>query len=199
MAWSSSLALRSLDFRLTHCILRQLRLDQESDPSLDPSTSNCSLPGLSLKLSRRALLVVQYTGWDLRQIECSLRTPALTRLQQRDANAELSKLLLTLASEQGEIRAALVLQINHTYRQLDLTDPYTLFSLYNSMNSYMSSLPIPRPEPASQSSRVVSLAAPKYVVKQVLFWSHHLLASSKRKDILNWSRELALWGIIKPG
>jgi len=35
--------------------------------------------------------------------------------------------------------------------------------------------------------------------KTVLLWSHHLLATSKRKDIVSWSRELRLAGYSRPG
>ena len=36
-------------------------------------------------------------------------------------------------------------------------------------------------------------------VKRTILWSHHLLATSKRKDIVNWSRELRLGGYSRPG
>lgn len=36
-------------------------------------------------------------------------------------------------------------------------------------------------------------------IKRVLLWSHHLLAISKRKDIVSWSSELSLAGLSKPG
>jgi len=36
-------------------------------------------------------------------------------------------------------------------------------------------------------------------IKTVLLWSHHLLATSKRKDIVAWSRELRLGGYSRPG
>ncbi|KAF4549926.1 Hypothetical protein D9617_19g102310 [Elsinoe fawcettii] len=36
-------------------------------------------------------------------------------------------------------------------------------------------------------------------IKLVLLWSHHLLATSKRKDIVSWSRELHLSGFSRPG
>lgn len=37
------------------------------------------------------------------------------------------------------------------------------------------------------------------VMKRILIWTHHLLALSKRKDIIQWSSELHLNGISKPG
>lgn len=36
-------------------------------------------------------------------------------------------------------------------------------------------------------------------LKIVLMWSHHLLATSKRKDIVAWSHELQLWVLSRPG
>ena len=36
-------------------------------------------------------------------------------------------------------------------------------------------------------------------IKRTLLWSHHLLATSKRKDIIVWSRELHLGGYSRPG
>lgn len=36
-------------------------------------------------------------------------------------------------------------------------------------------------------------------MKECVLWSHHLLATGKRKDIVNWASELQLYGISKPG
>lgn len=36
-------------------------------------------------------------------------------------------------------------------------------------------------------------------VKQVVIWSHHLLATSKRRAIQSWSKELSLRGYARPG
>ncbi|CAD0097799.1 unnamed protein product [Aureobasidium mustum] len=36
-------------------------------------------------------------------------------------------------------------------------------------------------------------------IKRVVIWSHHLLATSKRKDIQAWSKELSLSGFSRPG
>ncbi|GAM89643.1 hypothetical protein ANO11243_076820 [Dothideomycetidae sp. 11243] len=36
-------------------------------------------------------------------------------------------------------------------------------------------------------------------IRLQLFWAHHLLATSKRKDIQSWSRELHLTGWARPG
>ncbi|KAK4994013.1 hypothetical protein LTR66_005874 [Elasticomyces elasticus] len=48
-------------------------------------------------------------------------------------------------------------------------------------------------EPKSQKNS----AEPK--IKRVVIWSHHLLSTSKRRDILAWSRELHLRGFSRPG
>lgn len=42
-------------------------------------------------------------------------------------------------------------------------------------------------------------AAGPFQLKTTLLWSHHLLATSKRKDIVAWSTELSLYGLSKPG
>lgn len=36
-------------------------------------------------------------------------------------------------------------------------------------------------------------------IRRQLFWAHHLLATSKRRDIVSWSRELRLSGWSRPG
>lgn len=40
---------------------------------------------------------------------------------------------------------------------------------------------------------------PSPPVKQVVIWSHHLLATSKRRSIQTWSKELHLSGFARPG
>lgn len=55
--------------------------------------------------------------------------------------------------------------------------------------------------PAESSSRQADLAEPTKNVrlKSALLWSHHLLATSKRKDIQHWAVELEVWAIAKLG
>jgi len=36
-------------------------------------------------------------------------------------------------------------------------------------------------------------------IKRAVIWSHHLLATSKRRSIINWSKELHLGGYSRPG
>ncbi|GAB7356285.1 hypothetical protein MBLNU459_g7090t1 [Dothideomycetes sp. NU459] len=40
---------------------------------------------------------------------------------------------------------------------------------------------------------------PSHAIKRVVIWSHHLLATSKRRDIQVWSKELNLSGFARPG
>lgn len=52
----------------------------------------------------------------------------------------------------------------------------------------------PRPYPGSSAQQ-----QQQQIIKRTLLWSHHLLATSKRKAILTWSRELCLGGYSRPG
>lgn len=36
-------------------------------------------------------------------------------------------------------------------------------------------------------------------IKRIVIWSHHLLATSKRRDIQSWSKDLCLGGFARPG
>lgn len=36
-------------------------------------------------------------------------------------------------------------------------------------------------------------------MKRVIFWSHHLVAPSKRKQFAAWCPELQVWGLLKLG
>lgn len=41
---------------------------------------------------------------------------------------------------------------------------------------------------------------PKHLImKRVIFWSHHLVAPSKRKQFAAWCPELQVWGLLKLG
>jgi len=40
---------------------------------------------------------------------------------------------------------------------------------------------------------------PQCDMKRVLFWSHHLVAPSKRKQFAAWCPELSVWGVLKLG
>lgn len=36
-------------------------------------------------------------------------------------------------------------------------------------------------------------------MSRVIFWSHHLIAPSKRRDFVKWSSELSIWTLLKIG
>lgn len=72
-------------------------------------------------------------------------------------------------------------------RHIASDDPY----LRNAVASHSIPPPI---DPPPSTRRPTSIT-----IKQLLFWSHHLKATSKRKDIVQWGSELGLWGISKPG
>lgn len=57
------------------------------------------------------------------------------------------------------------------------------------------------PESGSAGGKTASKEAvrAKERIKRVVIWSHHLLATSKRRDIITWSRELRLSGYSRPG
>lgn len=52
---------------------------------------------------------------------------------------------------------------------------------------------------AGANTQSIGAKTRKARIKRVLLWSHHLLATSKRKDIVTWSRELHLGGYSRPG
>ncbi|WFD20169.1 hypothetical protein MCAP1_002413 [Malassezia caprae] len=52
-------------------------------------------------------------------------------------------------------------------------------------------------EPSVCEERSANL--PQYDMKRVLFWSHHLVATSKRKQFAAWCPELSVWGVLKLG
>jgi hypothetical protein len=66
------------------------------------------------------------------------------------------------------------------------------------LQNHLNENPLPAVPAESQEESQVE-EAPDLCLKRVLIWSHHLLAISKRKDIVNWASELQLWGYSKPG
>lgn len=59
-------------------------------------------------------------------------------------------------------------------------------------------------ESKTDTSALAKSALPQHLggrgsVKTALFWSHHLLATSKRKDLQHWSTELGVWTLAKIG
>ncbi|KAH8926027.1 hypothetical protein BT69DRAFT_1215854, partial [Atractiella rhizophila] len=80
---------------------------------------------------------------------------------------------------------------------------FPLFDIIMRLREYLSDNPIiPTTESAPSITASASTFTPLAEInrsKLVLFWSHHLLATSKRKSIVDWCDELGLWGVAKPG
>lgn len=66
-----------------------------------------------------------------------------------------------------------------------------LFSVTLFLQQYL--IDHPPEEPAqTKSAEPEHAPLPAFQIKRILIWTHHLLALSKRKDIVNWSSELNL-------
>ncbi|PRP79763.1 RWD domain containing 2B, partial [Planoprotostelium fungivorum] len=74
---------------------------------------------------------------------------------------------------------------------------YRVYNLYTRCIEHLSDMVFTE-EPARETSAEDPKDEPVNV-SLVVIWSHHLLATSKRKDILEWSEELDLCTISKPG
>ncbi|WFD44000.1 hypothetical protein MPSI1_002665 [Malassezia psittaci] len=74
-----------------------------------------------------------------------------------------------------------------------------VFDIYTSLKEYVSAyeehvkspLTEPLPEEITKPS--------KLDMKRIIFWSHHLIAPSKRKQFAAWCPELHVWGLFKLG
>lgn len=55
-----------------------------------------------------------------------------------------------------------------------------------------------KPEPSSSEPHV-TVPPKQLAMRRVIFWSHHLVAPSKRKELTAWCAELSVWGILKLG
>lgn len=81
-------------------------------------------------------------------------------------------------------------------------EDYPIFELFSALQETLVGLPdaktqnaVETDDNAGSSSRV----PPKLATKCSLLWAHHLLATSKRKDIQHWAAELQVWAIAKTG
>lgn len=86
---------------------------------------------------------------------------------------------------------------------------HRIFDLFTYLQSFLMEHPI---ETATESEpRAVDASAnvkeappskpvpPSRTLTRVIFWSHHLIANSKRKDYSNWAKELDVWILLKIG
>ncbi|BGP12434.1 hypothetical protein JCM10213_007000 [Rhodosporidiobolus nylandii] len=135
-------------------------------------------PTLSLRLAPQVDLSVQYRTDG--PPDFVLHSLVLGREEQARLAAELDK-------EVQKIR--------------DDDEPLPVFTLFTVLQEWLTANPLPssRQSSAEPAPPPVRPKAGPLQLKVVLLWSHHLLATSKRKDIVAWSTELELWGLSKPG
>ncbi|BGP21381.1 DUF1115 domain containing protein [Rhodotorula toruloides] len=136
------------------------------------------LPTISLRISDSIELTAEYRAHPAPP-ELSLHCLRLERDEQADLRRQLEEVFK---------------------RCQDEADPLPVFNVLTALQEYLAAHP---PASASHPSTPPNLTRPHHFgrlqLKTVLMWSHHLLATSKRKDIVAWSTELELWGLSKPG
>ncbi|KAK4057704.1 hypothetical protein OIO90_001352 [Microbotryomycetes sp. JL221] len=180
-------------------LLRSMLVDGEFDWELEPDDVKRVEGALQDEQMKDEL------GRDLPAPEFSLRLAdgvelAVAYSKQQD---DLPRIVLHAATIPKPEQAALVSEVDRQLATIaDEGAQFPVFSLYTAMQDYLVEHPIRSKEseeakPDVQISR--SVTAPDLRLKVVLFWSHHLLATGKRKNIVQWASELKLWGISKPG
>ncbi|BGP52607.1 hypothetical protein JCM8202_004865 [Rhodotorula sphaerocarpa] len=138
-------------------------------------------PTLSLRLCDRAELSVAYA-------------------LERDAPT----MELHCARLEREDQAELTREFERVDEEIRSEDtPLPVFQVYQVLQEYLTANPPAPPAAAAVPAANTSAAQPRpsgpLQLKTTLLWSHHLLATSKRKDIIAWSHELELWGLARPG
>ncbi|GAA5908076.1 uncharacterized protein JCM6883_004109 [Sporobolomyces salmoneus] len=162
-------------------------IDEETEAAwesalADPETAPPELeilPSLLLRIAPEADLFVEYKLNDLPTF--TLHAGSLDRDDQARLAAEVAR----ETEENAQTIATL-----------------PVFTLFTSIKEWLVSNPL-EPTPTSNANQEERRPAPPssgpIALKCTLIWSHHLLATSKRKDIVAWSTELSLAGISKPG
>ncbi|GAA6013370.1 hypothetical protein JCM11491_006369 [Sporobolomyces phaffii] len=138
-----------------------------------------SLPSLLLRIAPLADLLVEYQS-DGRPI-FTLHAATLEREEQARLAAEVDR-----ETKQNEQEISTL----------------PVFTLFTSIKEWLASNPIQTIDEPTSAQPTQPRPLPgvgPIALKVTLIWSHHLLATSKRKDIVAWSTELRLWGIAKPG
>ncbi|GAA5851902.1 hypothetical protein JCM5353_005879 [Sporobolomyces roseus] len=145
-----------------------------SDDTPTPST----LPSLLLSIAPSASILVEY------------------KLNERPI------FTLHAATLEREDQARLAAEIEKENEENERDVPtLPVFTLFTSFKDWIASNPVRSTEVVTEAEPVAP-SPPKpgpITLKCTLLWSHHLLATSKRKDIVSWSTELRLFGISKPG
>ncbi|KAK4701626.1 hypothetical protein P7C70_g4605, partial [Phenoliferia sp. Uapishka_3] len=158
----------------------QLRWEAET---FEPGPDELPLPDFSLRLSDiQVWLHVQYTGFGPGDFLASVSALAISRDDQVKLSHELMNRRESLRED----------------------EEYPVFTLYTDLREWLESHPFAVPSPPSQQPAPrdpvdVNNDSTDICLKEVLIWSHHLLATGKRKNIIQWAAELEIWGIAKPG
>ncbi|GAA5870394.1 hypothetical protein JCM16303_001988 [Sporobolomyces ruberrimus] len=138
-----------------------------------------SLPSLTLKIAPRADLLVEY------------------RINKRPA------FTLHAANLERDDQARLAAEVEReTEQNAEEIATLPVFTLFTSIKEYIATNPLAASSSTVETAERRQPSAPRTGPIQLaitLIWSHHLLATSKRKDIVAWSTELKLFGISKPG
>ncbi|GAA5922723.1 uncharacterized protein JCM15063_003402 [Sporobolomyces koalae] len=157
-------------------------IEAEWEPALETPDSHIpsKLPTLILKLARDIELLVEYR---LNELPCfTLHAGNLNRDDQARLAAEVER------------------ETDENAREVATLPVFTLFTSIKEwlIANPLRSTTVSESEITTEQPRRVQPSGP-IALKTTLIWSHHLLATSKRKDIVAWSTELGLFGVSKPG
>lgn len=160
-------------------------IDEQSEADWEPALSDPGtpapdcFPSLLLKIAPSIDLLVEYRPSE--RPSFTLHAATLERDDQARLAAEVER-----EKEENERDIATL----------------PVFTLFTSIKEWIGNNPlkstITPPEKGDRRPSSLPSTGP-IKLKCTLIWSHHLLATSKRKDIVSWSSELNLYGISKPG
>ncbi|GAB7344949.1 hypothetical protein MBLNU457_3382t1 [Dothideomycetes sp. NU457] len=162
----------------------EVTFNTPSNEPPDLSVPDAHDPSFTLKISNDYTLELSLppnypeTNLPTAYLTCNGHIQTSTRKQARSI---LSAVLADITPGQ-ECLDVLVQQLSEQLSTLSSTDD-------NNHTHDSQTNPRTKPQSQSHTSRI----------KTTLLWSHHLLATSKRKDIVSWSRSLRLNGYSRPG
>jgi hypothetical protein len=158
-------------------------------------------PDYFLQITSNIQLHVQYSS--PAHFNATIRSPLMTREDQATLNAEVSDRKSHLNEGSSLLFTTFIVPSLISLRPVltCLKEVYPVFTLLTWLKDWVQSNPIRMKHcdnDSADKSDVIS-DPPELRLKEVLFWSHHLLATGKRKNIMHWASELELWVISKPG
>lgn len=171
-----------------------------SSEEFDSEQLGSSIPpqpfSLRLRESGLILLRVEYFVEEGRRFEVEIHAPSMERGQHVLLNEELGR-QSELLREEGPSFYRSERTRSELFGRSDAD--YPIFSLFSSLREFIESLPNLDPPPEESTPTISTVLQEDLRLKECVLWSHHLLATGKRKDIVNWASELQLYGISKPG